>query len=78
MKKIPRLPSWEISEENSLFLKAKNENGEKVVESLKEKLPVISTANAENDDWMQKSNPQAYKEELEIHDRLAEKYKERE
>jgi hypothetical protein len=37
-------------------------------------LPTISTANAENDDWMQKSNPEAYKRELAIHDELARRY----
>jgi len=36
-------------------------------------LPVISTANEENDDWMQKSNPEAYKEERRIHEEIAAK-----
>ncbi len=33
-------------------------------------LPVIDIANDENDDWIKKANPQAAREELEIHERL--------
>ena len=32
---------------------------------------IISTANAENDDWLKKADPQSAKEELEIHAALA-------
>lgn len=36
---------------------------------------VIDTTGDENDDWMQKSNPTAYVEELKIHDELAAAYR---
>jgi len=35
----------------------------------------ISTANDANDDWLQKTNPDIYTEELRIHDELAKKHK---
>jgi len=39
-----------------------------------EELEILDTSGDENDDWLQKSNPKAYAEELRIHDELAEKH----
>lgn len=38
-------------------------------------LPVIDIANDENDDWIKKANPQAAREEIEIHERLEAQYR---